>query len=130
MRTGIRDVLWEGKPASETLPKLSSPEVAFGLCFPSSCLGLSQKFIKMLCHLPGLLLGVLPGCLLVAFLASPMKDLHIGWRVSDPKSLDSGLGGIRGRALHSKGSRDRQEGKGPAFGDDSFGGQEIIRTIY
>lgn len=60
---------------------LSSPEVAFGLCFPASCLGLSQRFIKMLCHLPGLLRGFLPGCLLAAFPVSPMKDLHIGWEL-------------------------------------------------
>lgn len=56
----------EGKPASEKLPQVSSPEVAFGLRFPS-CLGLSQKFIKMLCHLPRLFRGCLAGCLLAAF---------------------------------------------------------------
>lgn len=73
--------------------------------------------------------------MLVAFPVSPMKALHIGEGGSDPRSLESGLGGIRGRALHSArrlGSLLRAAGTGrkERVRDDSFGGQEIIRTIY
>lgn len=65
-----------------------------------------------------------------------MKALHTGWGVVTPRAwnqvwveLEEGPYTLQGDWAVCSGSKDRLEGKGPGD-DDSFGGQEIMRTIY
>lgn len=87
-------------------------------------------------HLPGCLQGFRHCWLPVAFLVGPMQDLHLWWGLNAQESLDLGSGLNQGKHLSlcnetgvCSGAAQTDRAKVPGLGDDSFGGQEIIRTI-
>lgn len=67
-----------GKPASDTLFGVSSPEVGFRCCFSLSC-PQGQEFLQRLDDLPGLLGDFFLDALLWLFWSIQVQVLHMCW---------------------------------------------------
>lgn len=139
MRTGIRDVPCEGKPAPENLPRAVLPRGCFWallpLLMPRAQSEVHQDAVPPAWPPPRVSSWLFAG----GFPGQSNEGLAHWVGVSDPESLESGLGGIRGRAPHSArrlgsllraAGTDRKE-RVQRSGMIPLGGtQEIIRAIY